>query len=421
MKEDFLYFLWKYQLFEHHNLETQCGLAVQVKKPGFQNFDSGPDFSSAHLVIDEVEWFGNVEMHIKSSEWFAHSHQHDEAYDSVVLHIVWNYNIPVTDSKGREIPTISLSKLPQDKYLANYEQLSQSLVEIPCQVQLLSVPSIYLKSELEERLIHRLERKTERWKDYKVGELKTMFYELLAQSFGFKVNADPFLQVAQQLPLSIVLKHRSSVKQLEALFFGVSGMLSSQWKDDYPKELLREWSFLKHKYQLSEVTYLQWKFSKMRPPNFPTIKLAQFIVLMTSFQELFDAVNSNKPILFVREYFEAGVSKYWDTHYVFDKLSRSQSKVLGISSFYLIVINAIVPFVYLKFKKEERQEVFDYLTDLLESLPSEKNHKIKLFTDLGLKPKSAFDSQSLLELLDYKCLPKKCLTCKVGNQLVRQK
>ena len=334
---------------------------------------------------------------------------------------MWNYNIPVTDSKGREIPTIALSKLTQDKYLANYEQLSQSLVEIPCQVQLLSVPSIYLKSELEERLIHRLERKTERWKDYKVGELKTMFYELLAQSFGFKVNAAPFLQVAQQLPLSIVLKHRSSVKQLEALFFGVSGMLSSQWKDDYPKELLREWSFLKHKYQLSEVTYLKWKFSKMRPPNFPTIKLAQFIVLMTSFQELFDAVNSNKPIPFVREYFEAGVSKYWDTHYVFDKLSRSQSKVLGISSFYLIVINAIVPFVYLKFKKEERQEVFDYLTDLLESLPSEKNHKIKLFTDLGLKPKSAFDSQSLLELLDYKCLPKKCLTCKVGNQLVRQK
>lgn len=421
MKEDFLYFLWKYQLFDHQELQTQCGLTIQIKKTGYQNFDAGPDFSAAHLVLDSLEWFGNVEMHVKSSEWFEHGHQNDQAYDSVVLHVVWDYNIPVIDSSGREIPTLALAKLTEAKYLTNYEQLNKALVEIPCQKRLLSVPSIYLKSELEQQLINRLERKTVPWTAHQVGELKIVFYELLAQSFGFKVNADPFRQVAEQLPLSIVLKHRGNLQQLESLFFGMSGMLSTQWQDDYPKQLLKEWDFLKHKYQLPEVIYLQWKFSKMRPPNFPTIKLAQFALLMADFQDLFDAINTNKPLSFVEVFFQKGTSCYWNEHYVFDKSSQNKTKQLGRASFNSIVINAIVPFVYLKYKKEERQEVFDYLIDLLESLPPEHNHKIDLFVELGIKPQSAFDSQALLELLDYKCLPKKCLTCKVGNQLVRQK
>ena len=419
MREDFLYFLWKFQLFEHRGLTTQCGQPVQIKKIGFQNHDAGPDFSAAQLIIGDMEWFGNVEMHTKSSEWFIHKHQHDAAYDSVVLHIVWKYNMPVTDSKGREIPTIELAPLTNNKYLSNYEVLNQSLVEIPCQERLAEIPSIYLKTELDDQVIHRLERKTDKWKTNKTGELKTLFYELLAQSFGFKVNTEAFYKVAQQLPLSIILKHRSNLFQLEALLFGVAGMLSPLRTDEYAKSLKKEWSYLQHKYKVPEVTYIQWKYAKMRPPNFPTIKIAQFAVLMTEFQLLFDAVNTNQSLDTIKKFFQSEVSSYWKDHYVFDKLSIDKSKVLGVSSFHSVVINAIIPFVYLKFKREEHHDIFDYLTGLLESLPPEKNHKVALFRAVGVKPKSAFDTQGLLELLDYTCLPKKCLSCRVGNYLVR--
>lgn len=421
MKEDFLYFLWKFQLFNHQGLETQCGLPVQVRKVGVLNNDAGPDFSASHVVIDEQEWVGNVEMHIKSSQWFAHGHQHDAAYDSVVLHVVWEFNKAVKDSKGREIPTIALSEITPKGYLTNYQLLNQSLVDVACQENISEIPEIYLNTELHHQIIHRLARKTHKWKDNNTGELKTVFYELLAQSFGFKVNADVFCQVAKQLPLTIVLKHGGSLKQIESLVFGVSGLLSSARDDEYAQGLLKEWNYLKHKFQLTEVASLQWKFAKMRPPNLPTVKLAQFAVLMTLFQDLFEAVNTNKPLEVIKRYFEKGTSIYWITHYVFDKESTPKDKVLGVNSFRSIVINAIIPFIYLKYKRDENHNVFDYLIGLLESLPAEKNHKVDLFIELGLKPKNALETQGLLELLDYKCLPKKCLSCSMGNHLVRKK
>jgi len=421
MKEDFLYFLWKFQLFEHNSLETQCGLPVLIKKTGFQNNDSGPDFSNSQLSIGEVDWYGNVEMHIKSSDWFTHKHQYDAAYDTVILHVVWECNMPITDTKGRVIPTIELSKLANPKYLINYKTLNQSSVEVSCQEKINVVPTIYLNEELEQQLLHRLSRKTELWSTSRTGELKVVFFELLAQSFGFKVNSDAFLQVAQQLPLSILLKHRNNLLQVEALLFGISGMLSSSHIDDYSRSLYKEWSYLKHKYQLPEVTYIQWKFSKMRPPNFPTIKMAQLALLMMSFQDLFEAVNSNKSLCVIKEFFQDGVSAYWNSHYVFDKSSQEKNKRLGESSFYSIIINAVIPFLFLKFRKEHNQHIYDYLIDLLQAVPAEKNNKIELFTKLGVKPKSAFETQGLIELLDYKCLPKKCLSCKVGNYLVRKR
>jgi hypothetical protein len=421
MKEDFLYFLWKFQLFNHQGLETQCGLPVQVRKAGILNNDAGPDFSASHVVIDEMEWVGNVEMHVRSSQWFKHGHQNDVAYDSVVLHVVWDYNMPINDSKGREIPTIALSKITQKGYLSNYQLLNQSLVDIACQEKISEVPDVYLNGELHQQIICRLERKTQKWKENKTGELKTVFYELLAQSFGFKVNADAFCQVAEQLPLTILLKHGASLKQVEALLFGVSGMLSSAWNGEYPQGLFKEWKYLQHKFQLPEVSYVQWKFAKMRPPNFPTVKLAQFAVLMMGFQDLFDAVNANKPLSIIKQYFEKGTSLYWATHYVFDKESIQKDKALGVNSFRSVVINAIIPFIYFKYKRDEQHNVFDYLVGLLESLPAEKNHKVDLFLNLGLKPKNALETQGLLELLDYKCLPKKCLSCSVGNHLVRKK
>ncbi len=421
MKEDFIYFLWKFQLFEHTDLRTHCGKSVQIKKAGFQNNNSGPDFSDARVVIDGMEWCGNVEIHVKSSDWFEHKHQHDKAYDSVVLHVVWNYNIPITDTTGREIPTIALAPLTEEKYVTNYAILNQSLTSIPCHKKLSQTPDIYLKAELDSQIVHRLDRKTEKWKTNKTGELKTIFYELLAQSFGFKVNAEAFLNMAQQMPLAVLLKHRMNIAQLESLLFGVSGLLINSWEDAYPKQLMKEWEHLKHKFQLPEVTYTQWKFSKMRPPNFPTIRMAQFAQLVTDFQELFDDVNTNKPLSAITKRFQKDVTPYWKTHYTFDKESKERTKTMGKTSFYSVVINAIIPFIYLKFKRENDPLIFEYLTDLLDELPAENNHKIDLFIDLGIKPISAFDTQGLLELLDYKCLPKKCLSCKIGNYLVRRK
>jgi len=418
MKEDFIYFLWKFQLFDHTDLKTQCGKSVQIKKVGYQNNNSGPDFSEAHLVIDGMEWFGNVEMHTNSSDWFEHKHQYDKAYNSVILHIVWNYNIPITDTMGREIPTIELAPLTDDKYLTNYETLNLSLGTIPCGERLIKVPQIYFKSELENQLVHRLERKVEKWKSSKTGELKTVFYELLAQSFGFKVNSEAFLQTAQQIPLTTLLKQQND--QSEALLFGVSGLLTELWEDDYPKKLLKEWKYLQHKFQLPEVAYVQWKFSKMRPPNFPTIRMAQFARLINDFQPLFDAVNTNKSLVIIKKFFQNDVSTYWKAHYTFDKKSKEKSKIMGKSSFYLVVINAIIPFIYLKYLNEKEENVFDYLIDLLEELPAESNHKIDQFTALGIKPKTALETQALMELLDNKCTSKQCLSCQIGNHLVRK-
>lgn len=420
MKEDFLYFIWKFQLFDHRDLQTICGKPVTIKKTGFQNNNAGPDFSEAHLVIDHLEWYGNVEMHLNSSDWFEHKHQYDSAYDSVILHIVWHYNTPITDSKAREVPTISLESLVDKKYIANYQILNQSLNNIPCHANLTQLPAIYFQNELEQQLVNRLERKTFPWKTQNSGELKTSFYELVCQSFGFKVNSQPFLQISKQLPLSILLKHREQPLQIEALLFGVAGMLSLSFKDDYPKKLWKEWQYLKHKYQLAEMTYTHWKFAKMRPQNFPTTRLAQLTQLIIHFQDYFDAINSNKPLRFITPFFQHKISSYWQNHYVFDKESKPSIKLMGKASFYSVVINAIIPFIYLKFKKSSDQKVFDYLQNLLSSLPAEQNHKTEEFSNLGITISSAYESQALTELLDYKCLLKKCLSCKMGNHLMRK-
>ena len=419
MKEDFLHYIWKYKLFELDKLETDTNLPVIINNVGTHNFDSGPDFFNARIKIGDIEWAGNIEIHINSSDWYKHKHQFDPAYNNVILHVVYNIDSKVYNSKNNEIPQLKIKV--DNRLINNYNKLLASEKWIPCQDEIKNVDSIYKYSFLNKLLIERLEHKVEFIEDtlkFYNYSWNDCFYVVLMRNFGFKTNSDPFTLLANSLPLNCLIKHKNDLLRLEALLFGQAGFLNDDFSEVHPIELQKEYTYLKRKYKLSTLDKSVWKFSKMRPPNFPTIRIAQMASLIQQSSFLFSKILEITSIYELRNLFKARVSNYWLTHYNFEKKSKKIDKTMGESSIDAIIINTIVPILFLYGKRMNKPEISDKSFYFLQELAPEKNNIITKWKELGLNPENAFMSQALIQLKNEYCTHKRCLNCAIGNKVI---
>ncbi|HKK82508.1 MAG TPA: DUF2851 family protein, partial [Prolixibacteraceae bacterium] len=349
MNEKLLQYAWKHLLFKTQNLKTISGDPVQILKTGTWNNDSGPDFFNASVKIDHTTWVGNVEIHQKTSDWLSHNHQSDESYNNVILHVVSQHNKDISLPNGSYLPTVEIEVKPS--LLNNYEQLLSQKDAPACSRYIGSVDPVFIRSAMDAMLVNRLKDKTN---DVKKNLLQNRnnwnetFYRHLAVNFGFKVNALPFDMLARSLPLKILAHHKNSILQTEALLFGQSGILNETLiGDDYFLSLREEYQYLASKYKLKGMDGFLWKFMRLRPPNFPTVRIAQFASLLCQSEALFSKLIETENAKDILSYFKVKASEYWDTHYRFNKTAPIKEKWIGISSRNNLIINTVVPFLYL--------------------------------------------------------------------------
>lgn len=428
MREDFLSFIWQFQYFDAQNLRTSEGQSLQVISAGTLNQDAGPDFEFANILIEGVAWAGSIEIHLKSSDWQQHKHTQNTAYNNVVLHVVWEENQPIKRPDSTMIPTLILKDRVNPKMLYRYQALQSELGEIPCHRHFAQVKPLYQLTMLDKVLVQRLEKKGAQvlalWEANQKNWEETA-YQLLAQNFGFKTNAAPFLRLAQNLPLKILQKHKGNLSQIEALLLGQAGFLEDMEAEilekSYPKDTLREYRFLAQKYQLNttQIHTQEWKFLRMRPPNFPTIRIAQFAQIINQNNNLFAKLLQAKPENLKKD-FRIKQSEYWQKHYHLGKQASKELSGMGMSSIENIIINTVVPLLAAYSQAKDEQAYLERAILHLENLPAENNKILKMWEELGLKVKTAFDSQALLELYKSYCLPKQCLSCSIGVNIVRE-
>jgi hypothetical protein len=422
LPEEFLQYIWENRLFYTDDLTTTSGEPVEVIKPGQRNRDSGPDFFNAKIKIGETVWAGNVEIHKKSSDWQKHNHQNDMAYDSVILHVVETDDLPVKRANNKPIPTLLL-RYPEQLQI-NYQSLLDAQTWIACQNQFHKVDPVVLQLGFNRLMIERLEDKTGeiiKRLEQNNNDWNETFYQVLAKMFGFKVNAVPFELLAKSLPLKILAKHKNSLLQFEALLFGNSGLLNNQLLgDSYFLQLRNEYSFLYKKYKLKGVESHLWKFMRLRPGNFPTIRISQLAALIYRSHGLFSKIIEIDKIDELKKLFDVTASEYWNSHYNFNKLSkRNSEKTLGETSVNTLIINVVVPFLFVYGEKQNHENLKNRALEFLEQLPPEQNSVITNWKKLGIETRSAFETQSLLQLKNIYCKKKKCLNCQIGVKIVK--
>jgi hypothetical protein len=423
MKEEFLHYLWQYQKFENVHLKTTENADVSVIKIGFHNTDSGPDFKEARIKIGEVEWAGSVEIHIKSSDWNLHKHQHDAAYENVILHVVWEHDVAILNNAGKPIPTLILKSITDSALVHQYQNLINGQDEIPCLSHFKEVADIKKFSMLEKALMQRMERKgTEVLARFESlgNDWEEVAYQILFRNFGFKLNNDAFLTLAENLPFKILRKYVNSLFQTEALLFGMAGLLEKEL-DEYGEKLKAEFDFLVIKHGLKEnvLNASAWKFMRTRPANFPTVRLSQIAALLTQSKSLFSTLTESSDFKSLVKYFEAKTSDYWQKHYHFGKESSRDFKGIGVSSIHNLIINTAVPVLVAYAKQIDNHELVEKALAFLEEIPAEKNRITKFWNNIDLETKTMFDSQGSIELYNEFCQKKKCLSCGVGIGILR--
>ncbi|MCB0806511.1 MAG: DUF2851 family protein [Bacteroidales bacterium] len=423
MTEEFLHYLWKYKLIKQP-LILSAGEQCQVINTGNHNTHAGPDFLNAHLRIDETLWVGNVEIHIQASDWYKHNHQKDSAYENVILHIVYKEDKSVRLKNGAIVPTLELAGKFDENLLSTYEDLMNNLRWIPCEQMISGVNRFTVNNWLDRVLIERLENKSIRigeLLEHNLGDWAETFYQTLARNFGFKVNAIPFELLARSVPLKILAKHKHDRKQVEALLFGQAGLLKGGHRDGYFREMKKEYSFLAGKYGLEPIDPHLWRFLRMRPSNFPTIRLSQLSGLICKSSHLFSEILETGSVDSLLHKFEVQASSYWNTHYTFGKTSAKREKLLGKAARQLLLINTIIPFLFLYGRTKGIQPLIDRSLKFLDQIPGERNHVTRKWESLGLSCRTSFSTQALLQLKSEYCDSKKCLHCSIGHAILTQK
>ena len=441
MTEDFLHYLWKFQYFHQKNLQTQLGEPIEILKIGTYNTDAGPDFFNSKIKIGNTVWAGNIEVHINSSDWKKHNHHADKGYDNIILHLVFNDDKIIFRNNGEPLPTLELKDKIDLFLFEKYQNLIENKYWIPCEKQISEVDKFAINNWLERLLIERLERKSaaiiETLKLNKNNWQET-FYQHLAKNFGFKLNAAPFELLAKSTPLAYLGKHKNSLTQIEAMLFGQAGMLSptpsrpkstgllvseregEKLPDDYRVQLQKEYLFLKQKFNLTPIDAHLWKFLRLRPVNFPTIRLAQFAQLIYKSESLFSKVINCSNIDELYDLFELKTSEYWQTHYLFDKISPKKIKNFGKNSVDIILINTIIPFIFVHGKEKGEEQFCDRAISFLEKINGENNAIIKNWKSLKMPVNTAYQTQALLELKHNYCDKKRCLNCNIGNNILKK-
>ena len=419
MKEDFLHYVWKYQKFPYTNLTTTQGESLQVLHVGFHNHHDGPDFKQVQLLIGSLKWVGSVELHLKSSDWYRHNHQVDQNYDTVVLHVVWEDDIAVCREEGSQLPTLVLKDLVSKDLLRYYENsLLKPTAFIPCQDQLSRFPQPLFELWKERLFVGRLEEKSQRIHlllEERKNDWEAVLFNLLSQNFGLNVNGESFFELAKSIPFKVIRKLQHKKMALEALFMGQVGMLSPEMPSPYGIRLWEEFNYVKHKFALSSPP-ISMQFMRLRPDNFPTIRLAQLAGLY-AFSSQFFAKIFDRKTLNTKWMTEVGVSSYWTTHYTFEKTSRKRSKNISPAFVDLLKVNTLIP-LYFCYNRAQGKDPTAIVFDMMHEIKPEKNTIVEGFKALGVKANNALDTQSFLQLKKYYCQAKKCLLCPVGVHLL---
>jgi len=422
MKEEFLHYLWRFRLLQP-SLFTTNNESIEVINTGLHNTDAGPDFIQAKVKIAETIWAGNVELHLQASDWNKHKHQKDKAYNNTILHVVYSCDMDVRLENGETIPCLELKGKFKADLLKKYEGFLKSEKWIPCSGQLNDFPKIKLNALYSRLSIERLEDKSQtilnRLEKNK-NDWEETFYQVLAGGFGLKINQDVFIRLAESLPLKKVLYQHNKIFQIEALLFGQAGLLySNPFVDEYPISLKKEYTYLAKKYQLNSLQGHLWKYLRLRPYNFPTLRIAQFSALLFAHKNLFSKIIESAKIEDLYRLFNVKASSYWDSHYVWDKHTDTHPKKLSKNRINLLLINAIIPFMFLYGKERNKEFLIEKALEFLNLIPAENNKATKNFGQEGLVFKSAFQTQALIQLKTKYCDTKKCLECPIGNHLLK--
>lgn len=419
--ERLLHYVWKYKLYASTSLATTEGLPIAVIDPGIQNTDAGPDFFNAKIKIDGTVWAGSVEIHEKASDWLLHHHDSDKAYDSVILHVTGVNDASICRMNGEPIPQLILS-VPEP-VRKNIDWLLVREVPVPCLERIQDVDSVHLASWMDTLLSERLERKTEdiyRLLDQYQEDWNEVFYILLTRSFGFGVNSDAFEWLAKSLPLRYIQKQRASESQVEAMLFGQAGMLSEEGSCHYYRLLRREYEFLRHKFGLKPLDESLFKSLRIRPTNFPHVKLAQLAAIWHRYDTLFSMILSASSPKEIKDYFRIQPSDYWKNHYHFQYASVQKDKMIGENALNILLINTVVPLLFAYGGRNKLPEYCLRATRLLESIPPERNHIVTAFARSGIEVHNAGDTQSLIQLKREYCEKRKCLYCRIGFRLLKR-
>ena len=421
MKEDFLQFAWKFRLFASPDLETTDGEGITILKPGIHNTNAGPDFLEASLKIGGQVWNGHVEIHVKASDWNNHQHSNDPAYNNVILHAVFDPDLVIDLGKNGDLPVLDLSRFIDMSYQNNYASLMQGLSDVACANHLPKVKDITKKAWLERLSFERLERKTnEIYALVKLnqGDWRETFYQLLARNFGFKINAHGMSFLTENLPLNVIEHHMESRFQLEALFFGQSGLLNKNLADPLASELWAEYEYLSKKFRISSLNVAVWKRLRLMPANFPEIRISQFAHFLHLHQDFFSVlieVGSKKQAI---DAFSVEASEYWKSHSAFDKGCKPRKVKLGRASIENILINSVAPILFAYGKHKVKQQLVDIALQIMEEVKAENNKIVRSWIANGLPVNSARESQASIELYNEYCTHKKCLNCMIGAELI---
>ena len=425
MTEAFLQYVWRHRLLEGP-LETVGGLPVVVERPGELNRDAGPDFFDARVMIGDIRWAGNVEVHVKASDWKAHRHSEDKAYNNVILHVVYRYDTDVVLENGKVVPTVEIAGAIPERVMANYEKLMQPETgdEIGCAPWLPTIPSFLMQISQERLVVERLERKSgdvQRILEETRGGWEEACYWLVAHYFGGKANAFPFELLAKRTPLQVLAKMRDDAFRVEALLYGQAGLLEGEFADEYPKAMQREYDYQRQSYRLTPIEGHLWKFFRLRPVSFATLRISQFAQLIVRSHSLFSVLLETREVATLRELFEVQASDYWQTHYTFDRETKQHGTTLGKSVIDTILINAWVPLLFqygVQHGEEERKE---QALALLQQLPPENNRIVRLWRQLGVTADNAAETQALIQRYNEYCAAKRCLDCPLAFKLIKGK
>lgn len=422
MKEDFLHYVWQHRHFDFLKAKTTEGHQLDIIFPGYHNYDAGPDFLQAVISVDGVRWVGSVEIHCRSSDWRRHHHQFDEKYKSVILHVVYEHDMDIRLNDCELVPTLELRGMIASGMLRRYESLMGFHDELPCRSYLPNMGMPILQNQMSvavmERMLHR-QNSFRGILDSVHKDWNELIYRVLAVGFGCRKNANGFELLAQSLPYRVVRGHLSSKLQVYALIFGQAGLLDAAAEDDYVAMLRYEFDYLRYKYQLSPIGNYQWNWLRLRPQNFPTLRLAQFAQTLFEVGEDLQGVVLRSEVGRIRRCLSVNPDEYWQSHYQFCKPTARHPAAMGKRSLDTLIINSVAPLRFFNARFSGDDSGQELALSLLEEIGFENNSVTRLFEGTVFPQNSACDSQALLELYGSYCSRKRCLTCSVGDKIVR--
>ncbi len=422
MTENVFQFLWRYRLYHTKRpLRTTDNEPIIVLDPGLLNRDSGPDFLHAQIRIGNTLWVGHVELHLRSSDWIRHQHNSDPAYTRLILHVVFEDDEPIKTLDGTSFPTLELKEHIDEQMIQQYARLMKTSAFIPCGQAIVEVDEWVRQNVWARMLSERLEMKTEKLQQY-LGKNQNdwlgAYYVFLARAFGLYINADAFEELAIRTPLSLLQKHRYHPLQVEALLFGQAGFLNDYFDEAYPQSLQREYEYLQSLYQLQPMEKHHWKFLRLRPAAFPTLRIAQWAALICTHDDIFSMLLEANEVEDVFRIFSVSCNDYWLTHYTFTEVSAHRKKILGTSFLQTLVVNALVPFLFLYGKQQGSIRDSEKALRWLQSLAAEDNHLIRQWQQHGIVAQNAAESQALLQLKTKYCDERRCLDCSIAYQIL---